>query len=49
LLSRLTLAFAVLIYLLQAGAPAPSQASDQALMWAQATTVFDHHGGRDMH
>lgn len=35
-------------YLLQAGAATHSPAADQALMWAQATTVFDHHGGRDM-
>ena len=36
-------------YVLQASAaPARSPASDHALMWLQAATVFDHHGGRDM-
>jgi len=35
-------------YLLQAGTATHSPAADQALMWTQATTVFDHHGGRDM-
>ena len=36
-------------YVLQASATAErSPASDQALMWLQAATVFDHHGGRDM-
>lgn len=36
-------------YVLQASAAAErSPASDQALMWLQAATVFDHHGGRDM-